>query len=430
MKHSARPFRRAGARALRARAEAGFVLAWVMIVVFVLVTMGSALLYLSQWHGVVSVKNVAGLRAFNLAEAGLEWGMWQLTQDAEWTGATLLLDGESCNVAVASLPEAGWRRITAVASVGPESRTVSTDVHVYVQNPWPAAFSQYAIFWEGMFHGAGDHLSFSENMHVWGNVFLYGDIDISGQAKVHSGVVFATGEVTGDGMYALGEVGETLPPAVQLDTAWYDAQLATAATREAGGFTLNKKARYALNGQTLYVNGDVLLTGKSVLTGPGTIVATGTIRVTDHANVTNSVSLVAGNELIVDVQARLRGAGTVLYGGNRLEVSDHAKVDPLAPEDPDDVRVMTLITPPGKPLEILDHSHVRGVVFGGAVRVAGYVHVRGSIYGKSFVNNLIGGNVHIWHHPEVFYTLPVPPGIPPAESRVWMTVGTWREGGQ
>ena len=115
--------------AMKYAKDSGFVLAWVLMVICVLMTLGLGLLFVSQWEGVQVTQEVRYLKAFNLAEAGIERSIWELQADPMWLAGWQdepLGDG-TYTVTTEDLGS-GWIRVRSTGSVGDVSKTVTLRV--------------------------------------------------------------------------------------------------------------------------------------------------------------------------------------------------------------------------------------------------------------------------------------------------------------
>ena len=116
-------------RAMQYTKDSGFVLAWVLMVICFLMTLGLGLLSVSQWEGVQVTREIRYLKAFNLAEAGIERSILELQADPMWLGGWQdepLGDGTYA-VTTEDLGS-GWIRVRSTGSVGDVPKTVTLRV--------------------------------------------------------------------------------------------------------------------------------------------------------------------------------------------------------------------------------------------------------------------------------------------------------------
>jgi len=417
----------------------GFALAWVLMVILALASLGAVLTSLADFDSTVVVQEVRSLQAFNLAEAGLNWGLWHLAQDLEWAGDTLTLGEGTCEVTVEALEEDDRYRLTAVSAVGTESSTVSLEVGIS-RDAWPLALTAQAVFWEGQYwrgkhhknkHKEEPELEIEKHFVIHGDVFGYGDIEIKKDAAVVGGLVYATGTVSGDGEYTVGEIGEPIPEGLELDTTYYEDLIAVAEAQPRGDWRLDHGEVYELNGQTLYVKGKVKINHESVVRGPGRIVATDKIEI-DHASmVLGSVDLIAAKEIKVEHQSVVEGQGNLIFSLEKIKVEHGAVVNPETPVELDARGSTMLMTPSDdKELKISHDAEVRGIIWGGTLKIEKGGKVVGAVYGEAFHHDELDKSGEIWHDPTVADGFPPPPGVPSGSGEVTITLGHWEEGEQ
>lgn len=114
---------------MRSGKENGFVLAWVLMVICFLMTVGLGLLSLSQWEGVQVTEDIWYLQALNLAEAGLERAVRELQNDPMWMGGWVDEPlGEGTYTVTSEDLGSGQVRIRSVGAVGGVSKTLTREV--------------------------------------------------------------------------------------------------------------------------------------------------------------------------------------------------------------------------------------------------------------------------------------------------------------
>jgi len=388
----------------------GFILPAVVIVILVLTLMGMALLEMARLEAAIVIKETRYLKALNLAEAGLERGLWKVAETSGWTDGWTdepLGDG-TYSVTVEYLGGYSYS-ITSTGKVGTVSKTVTLTAEVR-RGGWPEAFSDYALFWANP-EGSGLTVRADNGALITGSIFAYGDVEIRNNAVVTGGELYATGTVSGGGAYTEGTLPDPLPDPVVLDTTYYDDLIALAAAQPPGDWQLLNGAEHHLNGATMLVNGSVEIANNCTLYGPGKIVATGDILVANNATVPGGVDFIAGGTFEFDNGGQIEGFGNVIFGREGVELRNNDATFGLS---------LAILTP--GTLTLRENGVYSGVMYGGTVRIRNNVTITGSVYGNEFYGNTVN-NVHIQHADPGFDP---PPGIPTSGS-LTVTPGAWAE---
>ena len=412
------------------RRDNAFVLAWVLIVILFLAGLGTALMDTSTWEGITVAKDVHALRAFNVAEAGAEWGIWKLSTDVDWSGGTMAFDSESCGVIVTELEEDDWYRVTATAVVNGQQRSVSIDVRVVEPAfGWPGALTDYAIYWGGGYNGGGD-FTLKNLVLVNGPMFVNGDLEVERWAAVYNGTIETTGTVYGGGYYSATEAPEDAPQPIDLDTTSFDADIATANAESSGNWTRSGSSTYNLDGDTLYVKGNVEIKNNAIVRGPGRIVATGNITIKNNAKVLGSVDLISGGNITIQNDTIVEGEGNTIYGANSISVKNLAAINPYSPVELDSRGSSLVITPPNKEIEVKNLASVRGIVWGGRIDLLNLAAIQGVLYGHSFAGNNIKNLAYVHYDATVIDAFDeLPAGVPQGDAgELTVTLGEWSQG--
>ncbi len=390
------------------RRQDGYILVTVTITIFVLALLGLGLLELCRMESLLVTKDIQQLKAFHLAEAGIDRALWTLTTDPTWTAGwdDQLLSSGSYSVAVDAGSKPNWYYITSAGTTGNVSSTVVVSVTV---RRWPAAFD-YAIFRANP-SSSPTALQLDNMILVDGSVFSYGDLGINQDSGVSNGSVYSTGDVTGTGEYTVGEVSGDLPERVPLDTSSYDDAISQAAGADAGDWSLDG-GNYSLDGQTLHVNGNVILGNASILNGPGRIVATGNIEVGNSTVISGGVDLISGASLLIDNSTSYQGDGNILFARDEIELQNAVSAG-------DNLTILT----PGT-LSLSNAASVRGIVWAGNVDLQNGCSVVGTIYAEQFEADVLLNNVTIQYDDSVLGSTP-PAGIAECPPRI--VLGSWEE---
>ncbi len=392
------------------RLRRGFILPAVVVIIFLLTVVGLALLEMSRGEAVLVMKDAQYLKAFNLAEAGIERALWKMADEPEWAeGFTDAPLGDGTYSVTVTPLGSKWYMITSTGIVGRIGKTLMLRAKVS-GGLWPPAFD-YALFW-GNPSGIPVSAVLKENVGIDGSVFCYGSLEIGNNASVTGGEVYSTGTVTGGGTYTVGEMPDPPPERLQFDTSYYDALIAQAAAQPKGNWKLTNGSEYALNGQTLLVNGDVDVANSSAVRGPGKIVATGNITFGNKAAILGGVDLIAGKKLTLNNCSQIECYGNVLFGRLGVTLENNCATTGSG---------MFVYTPAN--LEMTNNGAFRGAFWGGEVELTNNLSIVGSVYADQLHDNKIRNNVFIEHDVLDFQPPPgVPPGVP-----ITVTLGEWAE---
>lgn len=379
----------------------GQILLSVFLIILVMAILGMSFLSLTRMETIQIRKQVFYLQALNLAEAGIERALWKMRTSPGWIDGwqEQPLGNGFYSVTIEPMETENYYRIISTGTVINVSKTVNLEVEVK-NKLWPSAFD-YALFW-GNSSGYNGDLVMRNNVYIQGDVFVYGDIEIRNNANVNNGYVYSTGEVTGEGNYQVGELPDPLPERPEFDTSYYDGLITEAYSRPAGNWSLKNNQTYNLNGQTLFVNGNVSISNNCYVYGPGKIVATGTITVENNSQILGNVDLIANGDLNIENKAKVEGEGNIIFSNTSITIKENDGIGPK-----------TLIYSEGT-IELKNNAQVRGIIWGNEVELLNNATVYGVIYGDSFTNNTIRNNFNLIYDPEVLDTTP-PPGVPEGE---------------
>ncbi len=395
--------------AARRTGNRGIVLPAVVAIILLLTVAGMALLELSTAEGVQVVREAQYLKALNLAEAGIERTLWRMSDSPGWTDgwADEPLGDGTYSVTVEELEE-DWYKLTSTGTVGPIGKTLTLQAKV-TGELWPSALSDYGVFW-GNPSGSEGTAQVKNNSHISGNVFGYGSIEVCNGASVSEGQVCATGTVFGGGSYTEGEVPDPPPERLEWDTSYYDALIAQAAQEPAGNWTLRNGAQYYFEGETLLVNGDVLVRNSCELYGAGKIVATGDIDILNNCAIHVGIDFIAGGSLTINNCSQIETDGNVMFARDSIKLKNNAASSGGS---------MLVMTPGTLTLE--NNAGLRGVFWGGVVGLSNNVSIQGSVYADQF--DCIRNNVNIELTAMDFDP---PPGVPSGPGAA-LTVRDWDE---
>lgn len=253
-----------------------------MLVIAVLAIIASTFLSSDAY---VSVKNYYSLRAFYIANAGLEYYRLQLKGVSDWsTPPTQETKVISRGVFVISTTNEAKKQIT-ILSTGlftAEGKTYGRTLQeTLVKKNVIPQFAEYGVY-AGSPGSAGAELKFQDASQIVGNFYYFGPINIMGnrpppcqtEGVIHSTSINPVPSIGVPDYYASWESANsaTLPA---WDDTYYTYWLDVA--NQAGGLNnpnLSGTQNLSLSGGTAYYKA-FTMSGNSTLTGPGTLCVTG-----------------------------------------------------------------------------------------------------------------------------------------------------------
>lgn len=378
-----------------------------IILVFILMTalivIASSFIFLISGKMRNITYELSSMRALYVAEAGLQKAMWYLVtpssqggQGTSWrtTGVT---ESYSLGQYTFSILDSGVDEaiIASTGEVLSATRFISQKVSLI---SFPSAFD-YAIFSNSEINATGSVL-------ITGDIFGNGDTNFGGSAQLVDGSVYHPPGYEVDGAPD-GGVPDPLPTMPSLDTSSYDSEISIAEGVASGD--VNYTSDIYLNGGTVYVNGDVNISGTGTIYGPGAIVATGNINISGTLTSNDSgINFISGDSM------NLSGSSTIpdstFYSSGSINVSGSGRFIGGSFLTNGDINMS------GSP-------SIQGIVYsGGTTTITGDVSLNGS-FACSTLNHLTG-NVSITFDEEA---LPeeIPPGF--ASEGISPIKGSWKE---
>jgi len=321
-----------------------FILLLMVVLAMVTATFISSDVYLT-------VKNYHSLRAFYIANAGMEYYRLQLKSDSDWTSpptreAKLFSGGM---FAISTTNEA--KRQITIISTG----TVTADGKTYTRILQQIARKKFTIgqFVDyGLYAGTGSvggNLKFQNDSKIIGSFYYFGPIEIPGIRTITNpcqtdGVIYST-SISPDpsagipDYYAAWEMAGPATPPIW-DDSYYTYWLNQA--NQPGGLpdpNLKTNQDLSLNGGTVYYKAFTMI-DYSTLTGPGTLCVTGVggngrFIARDHAQIIGDVKIVArgtapsavdiSGHVSFSTRAEIIALGQIVIGGN---IGDNIVIPP------------------------------------------------------------------------------------------------------
>lgn len=350
------------------------------------------------------------LKALYIAEAGLNKAMWNLAtpvssggKGISWrtSGTSESYVGGSYNI---SVTDSATHEITIISTgeIGGLSRTVQQKL---LLESFPAAFD-YALY-------SNSNLGMSGSVHISGDIYSNGDTRMTGSCRVDNGKVYYSedGSVSGSGscQYADGGTPSPVPEMPALDTSYYDSQISIAQSMAPGPKSYSGSSDIYLNGATIYVNGNLNISGSGTIHGPGGFVATGTINISGSRGTDGSeIKFISKGELSVSGSSGMPNSS--FYSKDDLSVSGSGRFIVGSFITESDLKMSGSVT-----LQGMGYA-------GGAAKFSGSIQVVGSLVSNS-VSGLSGSI-------SVTYDKSSLPGEAPAGfsgTKLSKVKGSWKE---
>jgi hypothetical protein len=204
--------------------------------------------------------------------------------------------------------------------------------------------------------------------------------------------------ISGGGEYIEGDL-VTVPEPPDLDTTYYDSQIAIA---EAGGPAVLQGTQnfcdLDLNGLLLYVDGTVNIDGN--ITGAGGIISTGNINIMKDAIIGEKMKLIAKENINIKTLGSRNpelGENVLLYAGENISSGSN-----FINQDPIIILVSKYVT-------IGTNNQISGIIYGGKVNIGNNSTIQGiSICGSFGSINVLENSSKIIYKR---YKQKVPPGF-------------------
>ena len=312
-------------------------------------------------------KSVEQQKALSIAEAGLNKAVWYLTTPPEeggmgkdWRteGVTEEFSGGSFIISIKDDPYDP--DLFIISSKGSYQYT-SQHLEVVAGEIFAGRFVDYALH-------SDQAIGIDEAADISGDIYADGDVTVESGAQVTDGTVSVTEghAVTGEGSYVEGATALEDPPVIDYD--FYAEKIAVA---EAGGPNVLEGDRvctyFNLNGQSVYVNGNVTIEGEIV--GNGEIVSSASVDIRDEASFSGRVRIIAEDKMRVFAGADFDKAA-MLYAENLIYIRPNFQ----------NASKIALLTP--KVLNIQNNAKMIGIFFGGNIKIG---------ENSLLVGNVIGG---------------------------------------
>ncbi|MFA5103775.1 MAG: hypothetical protein WC527_01175 [Candidatus Margulisiibacteriota bacterium] len=262
----------------------------------------------------------ASTKAFYIAESGINKAIWYLITSTEAGGkgeawrtagtSESFADG-AYTISVLDGPSAGSILIIATGEVNGITRTIQ---QILSGGSSSTASFDYAVY-------ANSTLNLTGAGGITGPVFGKGNITLTGATSINGAVTIMSGSTyKKNGVDQPATVTTTQPPMPEIDTTYYDALLAQAALQPAGNMSITGAGTYNLAGGTLYVNGNLTVSGARRIAGGGTIVVTGSYSQSGAGNIDSNTKIITGNNLTIS-GSNVVNSGGLLFARNDITLS-------------------------------------------------------------------------------------------------------------
>jgi hypothetical protein len=301
----------------------GFTLIAAVFIILVVTLFAMAVTNYVSSESHIAIKNYQSLNAFYIANAGLQSYLKELGQDDDWFNPpapeTSLFSGGKFLVDTSDEEETRLT-LTVTGLYTSEGTTYKRMLRCTVAriSGWEFA-DDYVLYWGG---GGGGPTDIGNNVVIDGNIFANNDVDVGSGATI-SGDAYSTGDISGDtgGISGTAESDVATPEVnPEIDTTYYDNEIATAATYPPGD--QDWTGTTTLSG-TYYINGNGEFGNASVIdiTGVSTIVATGTFLARNYSSIGDNLTVIADGLITIQNDVSI-GANGIWYSSVGFDVGN------------------------------------------------------------------------------------------------------------
>ena len=175
----------------------------------------------------------------------------------------------------------------------------------------------YAIF------GDSGKMKIDKNVTVTGNIFQHGDVEIKKDTSVTNGLLYATGNVIIEqgAEVTQGNLPDPLPQFPQFSTSYYDNLITIA-----HGQPHNDKivSSLTLNGDTLYINGKLILENGGTISGPGIIVTTDVTTINVDSSIGTGITIICAEKLEIKKNTSIGQA--TLFSNKEILIEENSNI--------------------------------------------------------------------------------------------------------
>lgn len=362
----------------------------VAVVIVMLIAAALALFIASSMSSgnISAVTDMQSEQAFYIAQAGMEWYLEQLENDADWLTPPAVLTNQTFGVGTFTVTYANQATnsidITSTGKVtGWDGNSVQRVITQHVEKPVGSdvTFSDFALF-----YGGGDGTIESEikkEQTITGDIFMKGDLDIGKDCTI-TGNVSATGEITvGSGTDISGATTEYASQTVTqptLTTTYYDNLITTASGQPSGNRTFEAET---ISG-TVYVNGNVTI--EDYINGSGVIVVTGSVDIKTNTDIDNNITIISNGALLMKKDGTV-GKSVTFYSSSSIQLNTGIVLGNGAGTGEG-----VVLLSPGD-ITLGNNTTITGFVFGDDVTLGTNLDLTGNLSGNRLVSVNHGGDI-------------------------------------
>ena len=299
----------------------GFSLIVAIIAVVLLASLGVVGLMILSTESEISTDASISSKALFVADAGIQDVIYKIVNDSSYraspTSVTDTIGSGAYTVTVSKASDI--YTLTSVGAVNNAVRRVTQVVEYSgaVPDAFSYAFSSYGgnpVYIGGIL--------FAQNTYISGDAYNNGNMYVFTRSDVVDGLVYAD-SVGGGGNYTEASgPPDPVPEYPELDTTWYDQQIADAEASGPSDLTLNDGDVLELNGGTFYYD-DIEVKPGATINGPGTIVATDDIVVsgsrTKTATISEDVTMISQDDITIKRKSVVE-EGSVIYAKDDVTI--------------------------------------------------------------------------------------------------------------
>lgn len=356
------------------------VVAIFIVLVFSVIAVVAASLMSSDSIGVV--KDINGIRALHLAEAGIRYTIVSsLENDTDWsnnTGFAKILSPGYFTISY-SYQSKNSLVVQSVGVVNGISRTVSANMTRSISLS-PFGFGLYAG------NQGGGPLTIQNTAIIDGDFYYNGDVTMKNYAQLINGTMYSNSLTLQNS--ATCASWETLPdppvPPPTFTSTYYDGLLAETNKTATSSLSMSSGTKY-LSGGTYYYK-SITLSGSAQIVGPGTLVATtGNLIVQNTASIGNNVRLIIKGTSTFKNSAAVGNSSEVISNGSiTLQNSQNFPRDNLLftygdiSFDNTAYFYGSILAPSGEMVSV-NSTKFRGIIYGKEIDLQNSTNLRGSV---------------------------------------------------
>ncbi|MFA6169231.1 MAG: hypothetical protein WCW67_05685 [Candidatus Margulisiibacteriota bacterium] len=332
----------------------------------------------------LAVRGYFSLKTFFIACAGQEYYLNQLSQDTDWTtpplAATRAFNGGFFRIAITDAAN-NQITVTVTGVLTVEGVSYSRVIRSAL-NRSVGGFINYPLYFAGSPSGDGT-TNIGNNVIINGDIFFNANVSLGANTTVN-GDLSSSGSITGSTTEVNGTVTPNTPTPEgfpQLDTTYYDMEIATAESQTPQNRTLSG----TISG-TYYVHGNLTIGNNATVNANAKLVATGWINIQNNVKIKDYVVIIGGGEVTIANNVDI-GEQCVFYSSIGFTINNNLEAGTVT------VGGGSVFLTPGF-VNINNNCEINGFIYaGGAVNINNNVEFNGNIVG-GFLNSL-GSNCTI-----------------------------------